>query len=108
MARSAAHLLSEAMARAVDARTASGDNPPEYKGEDWQPKLDGIHESIPVTRHPFSVLNVNLLSPFTCGVKDWGLPLVIMRSVSVNLVSDDAGARAPVVYHCEYLPDELA
>ena len=83
-----------------------GDNRPQYNGEDWQPKLDGIRDSIPVTRHRFSVLNMNLLEPLPCMLKNWGLPSVIMRSVSVNLDSDGAGARAPVVYHCEYLPDE--
>ena len=83
-----------------------GDNRPQYNGEDWQPKLDGIRDSIPVTRHRFSVLNMNLLEPLLCMLQNWGLPSVIMRSVSVNLDSDGAGARAPVVYHCEYLPDE--
>ena len=89
-----------------ELKQKKGGNPPPYKGEDWQPKLDGIRDSIPVTRHRFSVLDMNLLEPLPCMLQNWGLPSVIMRSVSVNLDSDGAGARAPVVYHCEYLPDE--
>ena len=79
--------------------------PTEYNGEDWQPKLEGIQESIAVRRHLFSVYKVNLLPPFTTGLQNWSTPSVIMRSVSVNLGNDGNGASAPVRHHCEYCPD---
>jgi hypothetical protein len=79
--------------------------PTEYNGEDWQPKLEGIQESVAVRRHLFSVSKVHLLPPFTTGLQNWSTPSVIMRSVSVNWGNDGNGASAPVRYHCEYCPD---
>ncbi len=79
---------------------------PPYNGQDWGPKLEGIQESIAVTRHQFSVHKIPLMQPFTNGLKDWVNPATIMRSVSVILNEDDEGSGPPLHYQCEYLPDE--